>query len=126
MQEPRSRQNAICNNDDGCGCWFDILVQRHSVSSLVALLNNRTAALVQSMGNDNVSYAGVQPQEHMRLTLYNVLGDAGKNALLGQEARPWCAPHCDSPCNGEPIAGGMVAVATVTCKVPDIGGAASL
>ena len=90
----------------------------HSSPSPLVALNNRTAALLRTLGSPGADYPRTQPPGQVRIQLYNVRGN---------DPGAWCAPHCDDACNGEELRdAGMRAVAMVSCKVPELGGETSL
>ena len=125
--DPRGRHDAMCERMD-CNCWYDILIDHVAQSPLVAL-NNRTATLLASLSSMDADYNRAQPPGTIRPTVYNAggLGEPSENS--------WCAPHCDSGCNGELISECIslrgedqciVAVAMISCKLADEGGETSL
>lgn len=124
LSDPRSRRDRICNRKD-CGCWFDVLLGDAAPahrSSPAAALTNRTAALLRSLSDlsPEVSYAHVQPPRYLRMQTYNA-------PQWPDDAGAWCAPHCDSACNGEPLnRREAVAVAMASCRVAEEGGETSL
>ena len=117
LEEPRSRRDTICGKKD-CGCWFDVLLDNHTASPLQAL-NHRTAALLRSLSRADVDYSRARPVGMARQQLYN---------SFAHDEGAWCAPHCDSACNGELLekVKGIRAVAMVSCKVAEDGGETSL
>ena len=118
LRHPHSRRKEICGKKD-CGCWYDVLMENHSAPSSITALSNRTTALLRSLSGAVADYSEARPPGQVRVQLYNVQeGDKGA----------WCAPHCDSACNGESLSDvpGLRAVAMVSCKVAEVGGETSL